>query len=382
MNRTLFAPAALLAVLAACGDSATGPAAAAADGAAPLHAAVSGGIAGEYVVVLREGADPVSVAAVAGVHPRHVYTAALTGFAAALNPGQLAALRHHPAVAYVEQDQVVEAAQSVPWNLDRIDQPTLPLNGQYVVNTGASNVHAYIIDTGIRATHPEFGGRAQNVLDVFGGTGDDCHGHGTGVAGVVGSTTYGVAKLVELRGVRVLNCSGVGSTSGVIAGVDWVRNNAVHPAVANLSLSGGASNALNTAVTNLFLANVFVAVPSGNNNANACNYSPSGAFGATTVSPTNQSDVASSFANYGPCVHIFAPGVSIATVAPNSKAPVLLSGSSLASPHVAGVGALVFATYGGTSNSVRNWILSNASAGVVVNVPPNTPNRLVYTNGL
>jgi subtilisin family serine protease len=200
MNRTLFAPAALLAALAACGDSATGPAAAAADGAAPLHAAVSGGIAGEYVVVLREGADPVSVAAVAGVHPRHVYTAALTGFAAALNPGQLAALRHHPAVAYVEQDQVVEAAQSVPWNLDRIDQPTLPLNGQYVVNTGASNVHAYIIDTGIRATHPEFGGRAQNVLDVFGGTGDDCHGHGTGVAGVVGSTTYGVAKLVELRG--------------------------------------------------------------------------------------------------------------------------------------------------------------------------------------
>jgi subtilisin family serine protease len=381
MKRTPLASVLTLLALAACADSATAPTSAAPGGAAPLHTAVSGGISGEYVVVLREGADPVSVAAVAGVHPRHVYIAALTGFAAALNPGQLAALRHHPAVEFVEQDQVVRADQTVPWNLDRIDQPFLPLNGQYVVNTGAPKVHAYIVDTGIYSAHPEFGGRAANVFDVFGGTGQDCHGHGTGVAGVVGSTSWGVAKLVQLRGVRVLNCSGVGTTSGVIAGVDWVRNNAVHPAVANLSLGGGPSSALDNAVTNLFLADVLVTVPSGNSNANACNYSPAGALGATTVSASDQNDVSAPFSNHGPCVDLYAPGVSITTVG-LGKAPVVLSGTSLAAPHVAGVGALVLATYGGSSSSVRNWILSNATPGVVINVPPNTANRLVYTNGL
>ena len=369
----------LVLALGACADSATAPAAA--GGAAPLLAAASGGIEGEYIVVLKEGASPTATAAVAGVHPHHVYTEALNGFSATLNRGQLAALRHHPGVAYVEQDQVVRADQTVPWNLDRIDQPFLPLNGQYGFATGASTVHAYIIDTGIFASHPEFTGRALNVFDVFGGTGNDCNGHGTGVAGIVGSVSYGVAKQVKLRGVRVLNCSGSGTNSGVIAGVDWVRVNHVYPAVANLSLGGGSSSALNTAVTNLYLGNVFVTVSAGNNGGNACNFAPAGALGATTVGSTNAADQAAPFTNGGPCLDIWAPGVNITTVG-LGKGPVTLTGSSLSSPHVAGVGAMVFATFGGSSASVRNWVLSTATPGVVVNVPPNTANRLLYKSTL
>jgi subtilisin family serine protease len=371
-----------LAALAACADAGTGPTASAPD-AAPLHAAAPGrGVAGEYVVVLKDGADPASVAAAAGAKPRHLFTAALTGFAAPLNAGQVAALRHHPAVAFVEQDQVVEAAQTVPWNLDRIDQPFLPLDGQYNANTGAAQVNAYIIDTGIRTAHPEFGGRASNVLDVLGGNGQDCNGHGTAVAGIVGATTYGVAKLVRLRGVRVLNCAGTGTTAGVIAGIDWVRVNAIHPAVANISIMGPKSLALDHAVTSLFRANVFVAVPAGNGAADACNFSPSGAAGATTVSATNQADWASSFGGFGPCVDLYAPGVAIQTVG-LSGPPVTISGTSMAAPHVTGVGALVVATFGGASSSfVRSWVLTNATPGVVNNVPPNTPNRLLFKSTL
>ncbi len=369
--------------LAACGDAA--PLATVDAGrAAPLHLAVANGLRGEYVVVLREGADATAVAAVAGVHPRHVYTAALNGFAATLGAGQLAALRHHPAVEYVEQDQLLQAQQGVPWNLDRIDQRNLPLNGQYGVNTLASNVTAYIVDTGIRTTHAQFGTRAAVAYDALGGDGQDCNGHGTHVAGIVGGTTYGVAKGVRLRAVRVLSCTGSGATSGIIAGVDWVRANHVKPAVANLSIGGGFSSALNTAVNNMANAGVFTAVAAGSSGSDACNYSPASASQVTTAAASNQSDARVTSGNTGSCVRLFAPGQQIVSAWHTSNtATSTLSGSSLAAPHVAGVGALYLAGNPTASNTtVRSWIVNNATVGVLSGVPAGTPNRLLFKAAL
>ena len=381
--RTTLAVAAALA-LAACADQPS-PVSAGPARTAPLLSAASGrAVAGEYVVVLHEGADPRAVAAVAGVRPQQVYQAALTGFAAPLSAGQLAALRHHPQVEYVEENQVVtaQAVQSpAPWGLDRIDQQFLPLNNAYVFNTLASNVAAYIIDTGILHTHPEFGGRASNVYDAFGGTGVDCNGHGTGVAGVVGAKTYGVAKGIKLLGVRVLNCSGSGTTAGIIGGINWVAANHAPLSVANISLGGAFSTALNTAVSNLFASGVFVAVPAGNGNAPACNYSPASVTAVTTVTASDQADNHVPGSNFGSCVDLYAPGRNIPTVGLTTT-PTLVTGTSIAAPHVAGAAALVFATFGGTASTVQSWILTNATPGVIVGVPPGTPNTLLFKSSL
>ena len=201
-------------------------------------------------------------------------------------------------------------------------------------------MYAYIIDTGIYTSHSQFGGRASNVYDALGGNGQDCHGHGTHVAGTVGASTYGVAKAVRLRGLRVLDCSGSGTTSGIIAAVDWVRVNRVNPAVANMCLGGGYSSALNTAVTNLHNSGVFVAVAAGNTNANACNYSPASAAdrGERGVEHLDRREV--SFSNYGSCVDLYAPGSSITSTWLNGGTNTI-SGTSMASPHVAGVGGAV-----------------------------------------
>jgi subtilisin family serine protease len=381
---TAFALGAV-AVLAACSDTGTGTATL--DRAAPVLAAAANGIEGQYIVVLKEGANPVSVAAIAGVEPAFVYTAALTGFSASLNQGQLTALRHNPNVEYIEQDQVgsIEATQSnATWGLDRIDQRNRPLNGTYVYNTTASNVTAYIIDTGIRPTHSQFGTRAASVYNSAGGSNDDCNGHGTHVAGTVGGSTHGVAKGVRLRGVKVLNCSGSGSFSGIIAGVDWVRNNATRPAVANMSLGGGYSGSLNTAVNNLANSGVYVAVASGNSGANACNYSPASAANVTSVNASNSSDQRASWSNYGSCTHLYAPGVSItSTWHTSNTATNTISGTSMASPHVAGVGALYLAGSTGASNTtVRSWIINNATTSVISGNPSGTPNRLLFKSTL
>jgi subtilisin family serine protease len=377
-------PALSLAVLAACADQPSPVAGTPAD-IAPLHSAAPGrGIPGEYVVVLNEGANPAAVASVAGVRPSHLYTAALTGFAATLAPGQVTALRHHPDVAYVEQNQVTEpqfVQSPAPWGLDRIDQSTLPLNNQYVYNSLGQNVAAYIIDSGILVGHAEFGGRAANVYDAFGGTGLDCHGHGTGVAGVVGSKTYGVAKGVRLLGVRVLNCSGTGTTAGLIGGINFVASSHPPMSVANISISVPLSAAVNTAVSNLFASGVYVAVAAGNNNAPACNFSPGSVAAITTVTASDQLDQHVLGSNFGSCVDLYAPGRNIPTVGLVST-PVLATGTSIAAPHVTGTAALVWATFGGTPATVQSWILTSATAGVLTGGPAGTPNKLLFKAAL
>ncbi|MBD0328443.1 MAG: S8 family peptidase, partial [Pyrinomonadaceae bacterium] len=291
--------------LAACSDNSdlVAPEAALAPDAPSLARGAGHAIADEYIVVLQEGADPRSVAAISGVSPRFVYEAVLNGFAAKLNAGQLNALRNNPNVDYVEEDQVVTtvATQSnATWGLDRINQRDLPLDGSYTYTYTGAGVYAYIIDTGLQANHPQFGTRAQNVYNAIAGeTASDCNGHGTHVAGTVGGSTYGVAKAALLRGVKVLACDGRGSTSGIIAAVDWVRLNHVKPAVANMSLGGGYSSSLNTAVTNLHNAGVFVAVAAGNENQNACNVSPASASAVYTTAASDRTDTRASFSNYG-----------------------------------------------------------------------------------
>src|SRR3989454_85521 len=280
-------------------------------------------VPGQYIVVLQDNvADPATVARdlvnAAGGSLLHVYTSAIKGFAARLSAPAAAALQGNPLVAYVEADQVVRAdvtqamdANGDPWGLDRIDQGALPLSRTYSYTSTGAGVHAYIIDTGIWTLHPEFGGRADDVYDALGVTGEDCNGHGTHVAGTVGAATYGVAKGVFLHGVRVLSCAGIGLNSDVIAGVDWVTANHASPAVANMSLGGGKSSALDQAVTNLWNAGVFLAVAAGNDNADACGSSPAGATGVFTVAASEKTDTKASYSNWGTCVEAYGPGSSI-----------------------------------------------------------------------
>jgi subtilisin family serine protease len=294
-------------------------------------------------------------------------------------------------VAYVEQDTKVSlnATQAnATWGIDRIDQRDLPLSTTYTYNAEAPAVSAYIIDTGIRTTHSEFGGRATVGTDTVGGgqNGQDCQGHGTHVAGTVGGKTYGVAKAVKLVAVRVLNCQGSGTTAGVIAGVDWVTANAVKPAVANMSLGGGANTSLDNAVKRSIASGVSYAVAAGNGNAlgtpqNACNYSPARVPEAITVGATDRTDRRASFSNFGTCLDLFAPGVSITSAwRTNDTATNTISGTSMAAPHTAGVAALYLTTNPtATPAQVRDALVNNATNGKVLDPRTGSPNKLLYS---
>jgi subtilisin family serine protease len=389
MKRTLspLAAVAMFGFAAACSDSSpTDTAARAPEGAPLLSAAAGRGIEGQYIVVLKDGANPNSVAAIAGVSPRFVYTAALNGFSATLNAGQLNALQRQEGVSYIEQDQITTASATqsgATWGLDRIDQRDLPLNSTYNYTPTGAGVNAYIVDTGILTTHNEFGGRAVSgytaISDGRGTT--DCNGHGTHVAGTVGGSTYGVAKGVKLYAVRVLDCAGSGSNSGVIAGMDWVANNHVKPAVANMSLGGGASTATDDAVNRMHNAGVTVVVAAGNENQNACNVSPSRAPNAITVGSTTNTDARSSFSNWGTCVDIFAPGSNITSAwYTSTSATNTISGTSMASPHTAGVAALYLQDNpSATPASVASALINNSTANKVTSAGTGSPNRLLYS---
>ncbi len=347
-------------------------------------------VPGQYIVVFSGPvADPASVATALvrglGGTMLHVYTSAIKGFAARLPASAAGALRQNPLVASVEPDQVMRAdvtqtmdANGDPWGLDRIDQGALPLSGTYSYTATAAGVHAYIIDTGIWTLHPEFGGRADDVYDALGVTGEDCNGHGTHVAGTIGAATYGVAKAVSLHGVRVLNCAGIGLNSDVIAGVDWVTANHASPAVANMSLGGGKSAALDQAVTNLWNSGVFLAVAAGNDNADACNASPAGASGVFTVAASEKTDAKASYSNWGTCVEAYGPGSAIKSTY-LAGLTMTLSGTSMATPHVTGVAALYKAANGDQpSATVSSWIINNATTGAITGNPSGTPNRLLF----
>jgi len=360
-------------------------------------------IPGQYIVVFRDDvADPPGLAnrlvRQQGGSLRFTYQFAIKGFSAELPEKAVDALRRNPNVAYIEPNGRVWAVGSPqinpPWGLDRIDQPD-GLDGLYSYTPDGTGVTAYILDTGILDTHTDFGGRASVGEDVIGDgqNGIDCNGHGTHVAGTVGGSTYGVAKNVDLVAVRVLDCGGNGTWDGVVAGIDWVTNDASGPSVANMSLSGGANSAVDAAVTSSVAAGVFYSVAAGNGNfvgrpQNACGVSPARVSEAATVGATESDDDEASFSNYGTCVDILAPGVGVlSAVHTGDNATGTKSGTSMAAPHVAGAAALYLdANANASPATVLSALTSNASTNKIdlhrSSSRNGTPNLLLYTGFL
>lgn len=350
--------------------------------------AVADGPVSSYIVQFTPGSDrsaEVSKAKGLGMKVTYEYTTVLNGMAVVANKGQLTALQKNPNVRLIEADGVVTTSETqspATWGLDRTDQRDLPLSNSYASSTTAANVTAYIIDTGINSGHVDFGGRVKTgFTSITDGLGtEDCDGHGTHVAGTVGSLTYGMAKGVSLVPVRVLDCSGSGTWTGVIAGIDWVAANATKPAVANMSLGGGASSAVDTAVNNLVASGVTAVVAAGNSNVDACTSSPARAASAITVGATQSNDARASYSNFGTCLDVFAPGTNItSTWSTSTTATSTISGTSMASPHVAGAAALYLATDPSASPSaVTSALTSSATANKVTSAGTGSPNRLLY----
>lgn len=388
VKKTLFVLFALVFVL-----SAARPTLAKDRGPAPiLGAGEPGAIPGQYIIVFDDTAsnnaidNAIAHAENAGGQIRYRYDAAFKGFSAALPEQAIQGLQHNPNVLFIEANQIItiDADQLNPpsWGLDRIDQRALPLNAKYTYNYSGVGVHAYIIDTGILPTHVDFGGRASVAYDAVGDgqNGIDCNGHGTHVAGTVGGASYGVAKGVTLHAVRVLNCSGSGTTDGVIAGVNWVTANHTDPAVANMSLGGKASSAIDLAVTNSINAGVTYSVSAGNDRKDACRYSPARVPAALTIAATTNTDTRASYSNYGTCVDLFAPGSAITSAWIGSDtATATISGTSMSSPHVTGVAALYLQTHtSALPADVAAAIKASATTNVVID-PKGSPNLLLYS---
>jgi len=351
-------------------------------------------IANRYIVTLSKDladtqAEAESVMQGMGGRIHQHFKNGFRGFSATIPASQIERVRKLPKVLAVEPDQVVQLNQAVAveqqaaWGLDRIDQVDRPLDSQYAYKRTGAGVTAFMVDTGIRADHAEFGGRVlpgYSVVTDGNGT-TDCNGHGTHVAGIVGGRTWGVAKEVKLVPVRVMDCAGAGSISGVIAGLDWAANSTLRPAVLNLSLGGGTSVALNAAVAAAVTKGLVVVVAAGNGPGDACANSPASEPTAIAVGATTNTDTKASYSNYGPCVAMFAPGSSITSAWHTSvTASATMSGTSMASPAVAGVAALALqANPGATPAAVANYLVDTASTNKLSGLEAGTPNRLVFS---
>jgi subtilisin family serine protease len=359
--------------------------------------ASSDSIPNQYIVVLKPETAASRVKARAsdlvgayGGEVMFVYKYALKGFAVRATESSAQAISMDPRVKYVEEDSRVSAIttqQNPPsWGLDRIDQRNLPLNAAYSYLQTGNGVKVYVIDTGIRFTHVDFGGRALLGFDVQGGNGSDCFGHGTHVAGTIGGTSYGVAKNVTLYSVRVLGCDGSGSTAQVVLGIDWVTGHHGSPAVANLSLGGPGNQSEDDALRAMINSGVVAVVAAGNGTNNngvatdAGQFSPARVTEALTVGATDITDVRASFSNYGTVLDAFGPGLNITSdYNSNDTATATLSGTSMATPHVAGVVARYReANPTDTPLMISQWLSAVATPGIVVDPGPGSPNKLLF----
>ena len=346
---------------------------------------------GTYIIVLKSANDidgkEKQIAQMGGRTEKR-FTHAINGLSVKIKHKDADQLRTEPNVLSVELDQPMFALDTQTptpsWGLDRTDQRALPLSNSFTASAYGAGVDVYVVDTGVSTTHTDFSGRLRSGFSAIndGRGSNDCNGHGTHVAGTAAGTTYGVAKAASIIPVRVLDCAGSGSNTGVIAGLDWIiaNHSAGVAAVANMSLGGGASLALDTAVQNAINDGVVMAVAAGNSNANACNYSPARAANAITVGATDRTDVRASYSNFGSCLDIFAPGTSITSAWINSSTAInTISGTSMASPHVAGVAAALLSANPTLSPAdISSMLRSSATPNVVSTAGTGSPNYLLY----